>query len=36
LELDGVFRITGFMALGLVLLTASFLYQRQRPGTSDS
>ena len=30
LELDGAYRITGFMALGLLLLAASFLYQRQR------
>jgi uncharacterized membrane protein len=34
LELDGVYRISGFIALGLVLLAASFLYQRQRPRTS--
>ena len=34
LELDGVYRITGFIGLGLVLLTASFLYQRQRPRAS--
>jgi uncharacterized membrane protein len=30
LELDGVYRISGFIALGLVLLSASFLYQRHR------
>ena len=34
LQLDGAYRITGFIALGLVLLAASFLYQRQRPRTS--
>ena len=30
LALDGMYRITGFMALGLVLLAASFLYHRSR------
>jgi uncharacterized membrane protein len=30
LELDGVYRIVGFVALGLVLLAASFLYHRSR------
>jgi len=35
LELDGVYRITGFIGLGLVLLAASFLYQRQRPRPSS-
>jgi uncharacterized membrane protein len=35
LELDGVYRITGFIGLGLVLLAASFLYQRQRPRASS-
>jgi uncharacterized membrane protein len=28
LELDGVYRIGGFVSLGLILLAASFLYQR--------
>jgi uncharacterized membrane protein len=35
LELDGVYRITGFIGLGLALLAASFLYQRQRPRPSS-
>jgi uncharacterized membrane protein len=35
LQLDGVYRITGFIALGLVLLAASFLYQRRRPRASS-
>ena len=30
LELDGIYRIAGFIALGLAMLTASFLYQRYR------
>jgi uncharacterized membrane protein len=30
LELGGAYRITGFIVLGLALLAASFLYQRQR------
>jgi uncharacterized membrane protein len=30
LELDGIYRIIGFVALGLVLLAASFLYHRSR------
>ena len=30
LELDGIYRISGFIAVGLVLLSASFLYQRHR------
>ena len=30
LALDGIYRIVGFLALGLVLLTASFLYHRSR------
>lgn len=30
LELGGIYRITGFVVLGLVLLAASFLYQRPR------
>jgi uncharacterized membrane protein len=36
LELDGIYRITGFIALGLILLAASFLYQRHRPLASGS
>lgn len=35
LELDGIYRITGFIVLGLVLLGASFLYQRFRQRLSD-
>jgi uncharacterized membrane protein len=34
LELAGVYRISGFIGLGLILLAASFLYQRQRPRTT--
>jgi uncharacterized membrane protein len=34
LALDGVYRISGFLALGLLLLAASFLYQRHRPRTT--
>jgi uncharacterized membrane protein len=34
LALGGVYRISGFLALGLLLLAASFLYQRHRPQTS--
>jgi uncharacterized membrane protein len=34
MELDGAYRIAGFIALGLGLLAASFLYQRQRPRTT--
>jgi hypothetical protein len=30
LALDGIYRITGLIALGLVLLAASVLYQRHR------
>ena len=30
LALDGIYRIVGFLALGFVLLTASFLYHRSR------
>jgi uncharacterized membrane protein len=30
LTLDGVYRITGFVVMGIVLLAASFLYQRAR------
>ena len=30
LTLDGIYRITGFIVLGLVLLAASFLYNRAR------
>ena len=30
LPLDGIYRIIGFMVLGLVLLAASFLYHRSR------
>ena len=30
LELDGIYRIIGFMTMGVVLLAASFLYQRIR------
>jgi uncharacterized membrane protein len=34
LELDGAYRIAGFVTLGLVLLIASFLYQRRFPKPS--
>jgi hypothetical protein len=34
LQLEGVYRISGFLVMGLVLLAASFLYQRYRPGPS--
>jgi hypothetical protein len=30
-QLEGVYRISGFLVMGLVLLAASFLYQRYRP-----
>ncbi len=30
LALDGIYRIVGFIVLGLVLLAASFLYQSRR------
>jgi len=33
LALDGIYRIIGFIVLGLVLLAASFLYHRSRRGT---
>ena len=36
LALDGIYRITGFIALGLVLLAASFLYQRHRTSSSGA
>ena len=33
LALDGIYRIIGFIVLGLVLLAASFLYHRARRRT---
>jgi uncharacterized membrane protein len=36
LALDGIYRITGFIALGLVLLAASFMYQRRRTSSSGA
>ena len=35
LELDGAYRIAGFVTLGLVLLIASFLYQRRLPKPTE-
>jgi uncharacterized membrane protein len=34
LALDGIYRIAGFIVLGLVLLAASFLYQSRRRATA--
>jgi uncharacterized membrane protein len=35
-ELGGIYRILGFMGIGVVLLVVSFLYQRTRKKSPDA